>query len=297
VEDGAEATFTTQARTVADVLVERGIHVESGDYVSLDPATPVSEGTRIVVRTAVPVQLRVGGQTRIVRSAAATVGDLLRGEHVELGKSDDVTPPGSSELVANETIDVVRVRTWISHQHVAIAPRVEQRGDTTMVIGKTQTLSNGVPGVRELTYRYTRRDNGPVMRSLLASRIVREPQPRVIIKGLARYASLAKVATQGFESALHFAGTAIHMIATAYTAGCYGCSGITASGVRAGFGVIAVDPSVIPLGTKVFIPGYGRAVAGDTGGAIQGHRVDLGMNTNAEAINFGRRPVTLYILR
>jgi 3D (Asp-Asp-Asp) domain-containing protein len=96
---------------------------------------------------------------------------------------------------------------------------------------------------------------------------------------------------------MRIAGSALHMIETAYTAGCYGCSGITASGVRAGFGIIAVDPSVIPLGTKVFIPGYGRAVAGDTGGAIQGHRVDLGFDSESAAIQFGRRPVTIYVLR
>ena len=119
----------------------------------------------------------------------------------------------------------------------------------------------------------------------------------MIAKGIAEYSSLARVAERGFASAFRFAGSALHMIATAYTAGCYGCSGITATGVRAGYGVIAVDPRVIPLGTKLFIPGYGRAVAGDTGGSIVGHRVDLGMDTISDAMRFGRRSVTVYILR
>ena len=87
---------------------------------------------------------------------------------------------------------------------------------------------------------------------------------------------------------MRFAKAAISMVATAYTAGCYGCSGVTASGHRAGHGIVAVDPSVIPLGSRLYIPGYGPAVAGDTGGAIRGNRVDLGFNSNADAMQFGR---------
>jgi 3D (Asp-Asp-Asp) domain-containing protein len=58
-----------------------------------------------------------------------------------------------------------------------------------------------------------------------------------------------------------------------------------------------VDPRVIPLGTRLFIPGYGLAVAGDTGGAIHGNRIDLGFNSLRDALLFGRRPVTVYRLK
>jgi 3D (Asp-Asp-Asp) domain-containing protein len=119
----------------------------------------------------------------------------------------------------------------------------------------------------------------------------------VIAQGLAAYDSLAHVAEVGFASAVRLAGSALHMIATAYSAGCYGCNGITATGIRAGFGIIAVDPNVIPLGTRLFIPGYGRAIAGDTGGAIVGHRIDLGFDSDSEAMRWGSRPVTVYVLR
>ncbi|TMJ11900.1 MAG: hypothetical protein E6H02_06415 [Bacillati bacterium ANGP1] len=61
-------------------------------------------------------------------------------------------------------------------------------------------------------------------------------------------------------------------------------------------GVVAVDPSVIRLGTRLHVDGYGDAVAGDTGGAIRGYRIDLCFNTYEEAMQFGRRPVTVYIL-
>jgi 3D (Asp-Asp-Asp) domain-containing protein len=86
------------------------------------------------------------------------------------------------------------------------------------------------------------------------------------------------------------------MVATAYTANCDGCSGTTASGQHAGHGIVAVDPRVIPLGSHLYIPGYGQAIAGDTGGAIHGNRVDLGFNSDSDAMQFGRRSVTVYVL-
>ncbi len=70
----------------------------------------------------------------------------------------------------------------------------------------------------------------------------------------------------------------------------------TASGIPAGKGVVAVDPRVIPLGTRVWIDGYGEAVAGDTGAFIRGLRIDLGMQTAGDAFRFGVQPVALFIL-
>ncbi len=60
-------------------------------------------------------------------------------------------------------------------------------------------------------------------------------------------------------------------------------------------GIIAVDPDIIPLGTHVYIPGYGDAVAEDVGGAIHGHRIDVAFDTRAEALAFGRQDIEIYI--
>lgn len=88
--------------------------------------------------------------------------------------------------------------------------------------------------------------------------------------------------------------------ATAYTAYCYGCIGITAYGIDLRSNpeekVIAVDPTVIPLGTKVWVEGYGEAIAGDTGGAIKGNRIDVFIPTYDGAIEWGRQEITLKIL-
>ena len=95
-------------------------------------------------------------------------------------------------------------------------------------------------------------------------------------------------------------GKTISVEATAYTAYCSGCSGITATGIDLKANpyekVIAVDPNVIPLGTKVFVEGYGHAVAADTGGAIKGNKIDIHVPTKDQAYNWGRKVVEVTIL-
>ncbi|MFC7321331.1 3D domain-containing protein [Halobacillus campisalis] len=92
----------------------------------------------------------------------------------------------------------------------------------------------------------------------------------------------------------------VNVEATAYTAFCEGCSGVTKTGIdlrdNPDQKVIAVDPDVIPLGSKVHVPGYGEAIAGDTGGAIKGNRVDLFMKENSEAMDYGRQQIEVEVL-
>ena len=88
----------------------------------------------------------------------------------------------------------------------------------------------------------------------------------------------------------------LSVFATSYDSTCYGCSGTTALGLKAGYGVIAVDPQVIPLGSKVYVPGYGIAIAGDTGGAIKGNVIDLGFDSIKTGW-WSSRQTDLYILK
>ncbi|MEJ9151510.1 LysM peptidoglycan-binding domain-containing protein [Bacillus smithii] len=96
-------------------------------------------------------------------------------------------------------------------------------------------------------------------------------------------------------------GETFTMTATAYTANCGGCSGVTATGMNLKANpnakVIAVDPSVIPLGTKVYVEGYGEAIAGDTGGSINGNRIDVFVPNEQQARNWGVRTVTVKVLK
>ncbi|MFE7063581.1 LysM peptidoglycan-binding domain-containing protein [Sutcliffiella sp. NPDC057660] len=91
------------------------------------------------------------------------------------------------------------------------------------------------------------------------------------------------------------------MSATAYTASCEGCSGITATGINLlenpDMKVISVDPNVIPLGSKVWVEGYGEAIAGDTGGAIKGNKIDIFIPDKQDAINYGVQEVQVKVYK
>lgn len=81
-----------------------------------------------------------------------------------------------------------------------------------------------------------------------------------------------------------------------FEATCYALRGTTASGTEAGPGSIAVDPSVIPLGTVLEVEGYGRGVAEDTGGAIRGRRIDVWKSSESACVEWGRRPVEVFVV-
>lgn len=191
------------------------------------------------------------------------------------------------------------VLTWERTERRSVEPQTLHRLSRDLAPGTSKLIAPGVPGVIELRVRYAQRDGGPVHRVVLWSEIVKAPHSRMVADGIghssltdfeaigiARMASIARGAIQ-----------AIQMDATAYSAGCGGCDGMTAIGRRAGHGIVAVDPRIIPLGTRLYILGYGPAIAGDTGGAIVGRRIDLGFNSQQDALLFGRRAVTVYKLK
>lgn len=88
----------------------------------------------------------------------------------------------------------------------------------------------------------------------------------------------------------------LKFFSTSYDKNCSGCNETTATGLRTGYGVVAVDPKVVPLGTRLYIPDYGTAVAGDTGGSIKGARIDLGFD-NVKTGWWSARFVDVYILK
>lgn len=112
--------------------------------------------------------------------------------------------------------------------------------------------------------------------------------------------TIADNITKPVTTTVNTASDIYTMRATAYTAYCEGCSGITANGTdirsNPNLKVIAVDPRVIPLGTKVWVEGYGEAIAADTGGAIKGNKIDVFIPSDGQARNWGVRTVTVKIL-
>lgn len=187
------------------------------------------------------------------------------------------------------------VLTWERVDRRALRQPTIARLSPALAPGESKVIARGTPGLRDVKVRYTQRDGGPVHQQLLSSRVLRKAKPRIIAEGIGQI-PLADFVAHGVARMAYMAHGAMAMVATAYSGDCAGCGGRTASGRPAGYGVVAVDPRVIPLGTRLYITGYGLAVAGDTGGAIVGNRIDLGFGSERQAMLFGRRAVTVYRL-
>lgn len=295
--DGTTTAETSSAATVADFLRAHGITAGPNDYV--DPAVdvPLSDGLAIAYRPAVAVTIQTKHGRVAVTSSAVDVGELLDDQHVSIGPNDDVSPALADPLPAGGVVRVSHVLTWTRVDHDRIAIQTVHRLDFRMEPGSSKTIAKGAPGERSLTIRFTQRDGGRVERTVVSSRVTRKPRKRIVADGVGEYEAFERFAAHGVAKTEFMARDAMLMVATAYTAECAGCSGMTAIGRRAGHGIVAVDPRVIPLGTRLFIPGYGVAVAGDTGGAIRGHRIDLGFDSQRDALLFGRREITVYQLK
>ncbi len=296
VENGTPAKFETPAATVEQFLRERKIAPADGDILNPARGTALADGMTIEYRIGTTYRVLVDGKETAVTTVAQNVSDVLAAAHVQLGPLDEVEPAPSQRAAAENAISVTHVSAWNETQASAIPRRTEQRLEATVAPGRTQVLEPGADGVKETVYHFEQRGTDPPVRTLVGTRIARAPKTRVVVRGLGEYEAFAELAREGISTTLSIAGTALRMIATAYIPQCYGCSGITKTGLPAGHGVVAVDPRVIPLGTKLYIPGYGHAVAGDVGSAINGRRIDLGFNHLGDALRFGRREITVYIV-
>lgn len=294
---GTASQHVTSAATVGEFLHERGIVVGDRDYVAPALDVPLSDRLTVVYRPAVPVSIFNSHQRLDVVSNAETVAALLDEQNVRIGPHDVVEPALQEQVPANGTVRVTHIVSWSKTEKRKIGEQVVRRLDFSLSPGTTRVLAKGSPGEREVMVRFTQRDDQTVSKAIVSSYVVRKPRPRIIAEGVGEYAAFQEFERGGIEHTSYVAANALAMVATAYTASCIGCSGITASGRPAGHGIVAVDPGVIALGTRLYIPGYGFAVAGDTGGAIRGRRIDLGFNSVRDAMLFGRREVVVYRLR
>ncbi|MDR7542515.1 MAG: ubiquitin-like domain-containing protein [Armatimonadota bacterium] len=288
VDDGRAESVLTTSRTVAELLAERGVSVGSFDLVVPSLETPVRDGLRVTVFRAIPVRVTSDGVTREVPVVGRTVADVLARAGITLGPLDRVVPGLWEEVGPGREVRVVRVR-----QETVVRRQVVPYGTVERIVPAylpepPRVLVEGRNGVVEHTYRLTYEDGRLVHKEKVATRVVQQSRPRVVRVGRTYVPSRGELARR----------PSLLVLATAYAPNHgRGVDAVTATGLRARRGVVAVDPRVIPLGSVVYVEGYGVGVAADTGGAIRGRRVDVCFDTPREAYRWGRRVVRVYLLR
>jgi 3D (Asp-Asp-Asp) domain-containing protein len=219
---------------------------------------------------------------------------LLNGESVNADSSNG--RPETSKSVQNPAeIDMVKDGTEAAKTVVRNEPipyPTLRKSTTELRSGTSKTVRAGINGSKQVKYRVLTKDGEEVDRQVLSSKVLKNPVPEVVKVGQAkRFASRG-----GYYSGRRV----ITMTATGYSPhpseNGGNTSGRTAIGLKIGHGVVAVDPRFIPLGTRLYVEGYGYAVAADTGGAIKGAKIDLGHDTMAKARAVGRKKVRVHIL-
>lgn len=298
VVDGRASHVKSQAADVAGLLAQTGVAVDSGDVVSPSADSALSSGMTVVVRHAVPVTLRLGTETIELDVIGATVADALIAAGADPSANPAVTPALSAPLARGMVITAPSAFVRVTREEVALAATTERHRDSSLARGTTRVISEGSSGLALRVYRTIVTDGTEGAPILIAEETVSRPAPRIVAVGTSSPSRLIAA-----SSARAFAakpaprgGRKMRVETTGYAPGSGGADHRTATGAAAVRGVIAVDPRMIPLGTHVYVPGYGYAVAADTGGAIHGRRIDLCFGSYREAIAWGRRPVTIIVL-
>jgi 3D (Asp-Asp-Asp) domain-containing protein len=204
------------------------------------------------------------------------------------------TPKSDVAAMQPEHVAPLRIDTQIHARRVYASTHPIYRFSPHLAPGQRRTIRAESRGVAWVTERITLWDNVVVSRQTISREIVHPAKPALVLVGTPK--TLAQLRSALPKQAF---AAAMTMVATAYTADTATAypTGYTATGILAHEGVVAVDPHVIPLGTTVFVPGYGIGIAADTGGAIVGNRIDLCMDRYGDAVNFGRQTVQVYILK
>jgi uncharacterized protein YabE (DUF348 family) len=256
----------SSALTVGQALSEAGYQFRASDLILPPPGTPIDGPMSIAIQPSREMNIFVGAQVVKVRSAAATVGEVLAEAGIPLIGLDASSPAEDEPPPADGQIRVIKI-----NETVNLA--VEQIPFTTQVIespdiplGQEQTIQPGVNGLAMIRTRIRYENGKEVSRAAEKEVVIREPQTRIVAGG--SQIVLAPLPAGGVPAEYWLA---LEMYATVYSpcqSGTGGCSYGTASGARAGKGIVAVDYSIYSYlaGMRVYVPGYGTATIGDTGG-------------------------------
>jgi len=227
------------------------------------------------------VHILVDGQTIETHTAETNPESMLEHAGVHLNAKDDYYLENADNQVK---ITVYR----------ALPVTIEYKGEQKEIMTTKETVQEALSDAGYNVNDYTA---APSMNSKIEENLVIKLDDSPAVKAAAEEEARRRAQQVETSRGMVRYTEAMTMEASAYLPTDGNGAGITASGMRAQHGVVAVDPDVIPLGTRLFIPGYGEAIAADTGGAIDGYMIDLCMESYGDAIQFGRRDITVYVLQ
>lgn len=269
--------------TTKDVLAKADVSIRPEDVVEPDLSEPIDSGNVTVLRSR-PIEVIIDKQSKTYYTTKVVVSDFLDSIGVKLGERDYINVPVDSELNTNKIV----IKRYLEKEKIVkeqIPYKTVYVNDNMVAKGMTYLKQTGANGIKEIHYKEIYFGGDKVKEEFAYEKITKMPITQTYVVGTA---SPPKKYVKSFE-----------VIATAYSPSYSETDSnpwMTASGLRSGFGVVAVDPSVIPMGTLLYVEGYGYAVAGDTGGAIKGNRIDVFFYYPYEANRWGVRRVRVYIL-
>lgn len=304
INDGERVvTYTTFATDPEEILDRAGVPLDPYDtYIAED-------GASITVNRAMRITLRYHGESRQVSSQGETVGQLLNRLELYPTEEDVLSHSLEEPVFEGMELTVDRVVTARETFSAAVAHETRYCTDGTLPLGQETVLTPGQDGELLRTAEVIYRNGMEIDRKILSETLLQMPVGEIIAVGNGDPPQKdpdIPVIGDGYITlptgeVLTYTHTDT-VEATAYTHTDAGCNMTTATGTRVRWGTVAVDPSRIPYGTRMFIVSndgtftYGIATAEDCGGDIKGDRMDLYMPTYQQCRAFGRRRCTLYFL-
>lgn len=300
-------TVKTRVSSVDELLEEAGIDLNEADKLNVPPNSQINHKDEIVLTRGKKVTIKTNYGEKVVNITKADATDALVQAGYIPGENDEISTDG-------DTIHLVEVSSDKDVSTETVPFETEYVEDSDLPEGETVVLSEGSEGTKEITYSVTYRDGEEASREVMGEDITVEPKNRVIAKGTAKPTPIPKARATFASAPVNDSGKMINgmkysrkitMSATAYSTSPSENGGYTVSamGNPLGYGIVAVDPSVIPLGSRVYVTSsdgswsYGVASAEDTGGAIKGNKIDLCYDGASGSVNnFGRRSCVVYVL-
>jgi uncharacterized protein YabE (DUF348 family) len=319
--NGEEDSYYTTSDTIGEFFNENDLSFENRDDISHKTSDEIEDGLHIEISQAFMITVNDGGKENSVWVTDGTVEELLADENIEFDPDSDdkINFSTGSKLAQGMTIDIVRVDKVTEEVTETVAFKTEERNDSSLLKGKEEVVSQGEDGELTKVYEITLENGEEVDQKLVDEKMTKESTNRVVAIGtkesqpepeaeqniVTLSSEKPKSGSSGSSTSTASSGSSssskeFTMSSTAYTANCSGCSGYTATGINLNANpnmkVVAVDPNVIPLGSRVWVEGYGEAVAGDTGGSIVGNKIDVHVPSKAAAGSWGRRTVKVKVL-